>query len=210
MTSKKASGGTTPRSGAKPRGPYERKRRTLTTRITEETRQGLEAAAGDSDRSLSQEIEFRLDRSIHVDDVLSLLARDKQMAKFVRCFTEAKALIEEHQGKNVWGDFEAFTALRTAATKLLDALSPDKSNEFRPRSEEFKRSALKLREFIAAKEAQARPLSPEKEMVVLGTAAVYTITKDRMGAFNRALEEAKTSEQTKQAAEQGPQGDMQE
>ena len=94
MTSEKASGGTTPRSGSKPRGPYERKRRTLTTRITEETRQGLEAAASDSDRSLSQEIEFRLDRSIHVDDVLSLLAGDKQMAKFVRCFTEAKALID--------------------------------------------------------------------------------------------------------------------
>ncbi len=49
--------------GPKPRGPFADKRRTLTTRITDRTRQRLEDAAAATDRSLSQEIEMRLERS---------------------------------------------------------------------------------------------------------------------------------------------------
>jgi hypothetical protein len=52
------------RRGAKPRGPYEDKRQTLTTRITGEMRAKLEAAAAASGRSLSQEIELQLDRAL--------------------------------------------------------------------------------------------------------------------------------------------------
>jgi len=55
--------------GAKPKGPYEHKIRTLTTRITERTRIKLENAASMSGRSLSQEIELRLNRSLDQDDV---------------------------------------------------------------------------------------------------------------------------------------------
>jgi len=50
--------------GPKPRGPYEDKRQTLTTRITGEMRARLEAAAAASGRSLSQEIELQLDRAL--------------------------------------------------------------------------------------------------------------------------------------------------
>lgn len=56
------------RPGPKPRGPFKDKRRTLTTRITERTRQNLERAAEAADRSLSQEIEFRLERSLSDED----------------------------------------------------------------------------------------------------------------------------------------------
>jgi hypothetical protein len=52
------------RSGPKPRGPFEDKRKTLTTRITEETRAMLEAGAAASGRSLSQEIELQLERAL--------------------------------------------------------------------------------------------------------------------------------------------------
>lgn len=55
------------RPGPKPRGPFENKRRTLTTKITESTRRSLEEAAAGTDRSLSQEIEFRLERSLDQD-----------------------------------------------------------------------------------------------------------------------------------------------
>lgn len=58
-----ASKKTKARPGPKPRGPFEGKRKTLTTRITEETRRRLDEAAEANDRSLSQEIEIRLDRS---------------------------------------------------------------------------------------------------------------------------------------------------
>lgn len=51
------------RRGPKPRGPFIDKGRTLTTRITKETRDQLERAARKSNRSLSQEIEFRLEQS---------------------------------------------------------------------------------------------------------------------------------------------------
>ena len=58
----------TKRPGPQPRGPFSDKRRTLTTRITEKTRARLEDAAAASDRSLSQEIEFRLERSFEKED----------------------------------------------------------------------------------------------------------------------------------------------
>ena len=66
------------RPGPKPRGPFEGKRQTLTTRITDATRSKLEAASRDADRSLSQEIEFRLEQSFREIDVRhreTLLAR---------------------------------------------------------------------------------------------------------------------------------------
>ena len=56
------------RRGPKPRGPYIDKRKTITTRITEETRYRLEEAAKASDRSLSQEIEWRLMQSFQTED----------------------------------------------------------------------------------------------------------------------------------------------
>jgi hypothetical protein len=50
-------------TGTRPQGPFRDKRRTLTTRITDETRTKLDEAAAASGRSLAQEIELRLDRS---------------------------------------------------------------------------------------------------------------------------------------------------
>ena len=58
----------TGRRGPRPRGPFADKRKTLTTRITNKTRENLDAAAKATDRSLSQEIEFRLERSFLQDD----------------------------------------------------------------------------------------------------------------------------------------------
>ncbi len=55
------------RSGPRPRGPFADKRKTLTTRITENTRLRLEEAAAETGRSLSQEIELRLQRSFDVE-----------------------------------------------------------------------------------------------------------------------------------------------
>ncbi len=59
------------RRGPRPRGPFEDKRRTLTTRITDATRRELEAARKATGRSLSQEIEFRLDQSFRKAETLA-------------------------------------------------------------------------------------------------------------------------------------------
>jgi predicted transcriptional regulator len=56
--------------GPKPRGPYEGKRETITTRVTPGTRQKLDQTAEAADRSLSQEIELRLERSFDREDGL--------------------------------------------------------------------------------------------------------------------------------------------
>ncbi len=63
------------RPGPKPRGPFQNKRLTLTTRITEDLREKLEAAAEASGRSLSQEIELRLTQSFTADETLATAER---------------------------------------------------------------------------------------------------------------------------------------
>src|SRR6266852_2710112 len=57
-----------PMRGRIARGEYVNKSRVLSTRIREDTRKALESAAAKSKRSLSQEIEFRLRRTL-ADDI---------------------------------------------------------------------------------------------------------------------------------------------
>lgn len=86
------------RPGPKPRGPFQDKRKTLTTRITEDTRARLDAAAQQTGRSLSQEIELRLEKSFLLDD-LCLLSRgavkapEKQAASKICKGCERKFLV---------------------------------------------------------------------------------------------------------------------
>jgi hypothetical protein len=70
------------RPGPKPRGQFEDKRFTLTTRITESTRKRLEGAAENSGRSLSQEIELRLEQSFRDDEAWGG-ARTKALLQFL-------------------------------------------------------------------------------------------------------------------------------
>lgn len=63
-------------AGAKPRGPFRNKRSILTTRITNQTRRALEEASRMTGRSLSQEIEVRLEQSF-LDDEAAQLFRDR-------------------------------------------------------------------------------------------------------------------------------------
>ncbi len=56
------------RPGPKPRGPFIDKRKTMSTRLTSKTRAQLDAAAAQSGRSLSQEIELRLVLSFERDN----------------------------------------------------------------------------------------------------------------------------------------------
>src|SRR5262249_14321658 len=77
-----------PGAGRKPRGPFKGKSATLTTRITPETRAALERAAQKSGRSLSQEVEHRLDGSIRRE-------REHARNRHVRALAEAVALVTE-------------------------------------------------------------------------------------------------------------------
>jgi predicted transcriptional regulator len=93
-----------PGAGRKPRGKFKGKTATLTTRITPETREGLDRAAQESGLSLSQEVEYRLDRS---------LLRERNRAPDVLALAEAVAQVtekvQEATGKH-WRE-DAFTGV---------------------------------------------------------------------------------------------------
>ena len=126
---------TAKRPGPRPRGPFVGKRKTFPTRITEETRAGLEAAAAASDRSLSQEIEFRLEQSFAEEESRSFIATVAARgvyASFGRddIFLVARLLantiqrIEAVTGKIWMDDPEAYRQTQEACKTILEAFRP--------------------------------------------------------------------------------------
>ncbi len=71
--------------GRPPLGPFVGKRAVLNSRITQRTRQALEEAASVTGRSLSQEVEIRLEHSF-IDPMRTL--EDREMATNIRCMSE--------------------------------------------------------------------------------------------------------------------------
>jgi hypothetical protein len=127
------------RPGPKPKGPFEDKRRTLTTRITEATRLALENSAAEKGRSLSQEIEFRIECSFRDDNwldaaldaaygsrnagVLMLLGR---VMRDAGAFAEATTLpdwLDDH------GDFDAVARGLDTVIAALRPCRPAAPNE---------------------------------------------------------------------------------
>lgn len=94
-----------PGAGRKPRGEFMGKTATLTTRIKPETRAALERAAEKSGRSLSQEVEHRLDYSIRRD-------YEHNRHRHIRALAEAIAILihwVERATQKRWID-DPFTA----------------------------------------------------------------------------------------------------
>lgn len=133
--------------GPKPRGPFENKRRTLTTKITELTRRSLEDAAAATDRSLSQEIEFRLERSFLTDEA----RRDREERAYGGAHTHALLRLlgdtikgVEIQTSGTWTEDQyTFDQVRLGIQTFLDALRPTESDDDQPRMiDRFVDSAL--------------------------------------------------------------------
>jgi hypothetical protein len=99
MARKRASG-----AGRKPKGEFAGKSATITTRIRPDTRAALEAAADASKRSLSQEVEYRLRRSL--DKPAKAQRRNQALAYLITLLAEE---IEKGTGKS-WLD-DPFTSL---------------------------------------------------------------------------------------------------
>ena len=89
--------------GPKPRGPFANKRKTLTTRITERTRRRIEEAAEQTDRSLSQEIEFRLERSLSDEDLRHAEFGSEAIYKFMKTLVRVVNIVELKTG-STFGD----------------------------------------------------------------------------------------------------------
>jgi hypothetical protein len=122
-----------PGAGRKPRGPFKGKTATITTRIRPDTRTALEREAKKRGYSLSQEIERRLDASLH---------KSRDTPLYVQALAHAVTLltteIERRTGKRWFEDAFTHEALRTGIEALLFhfARTPDGQIDVPPKIEE--------------------------------------------------------------------------
>src|SRR5262245_50912099 len=100
----------------------EGKRFALGLRVTEERRRALDEAAAKSGRSISQEIELRLEQSFLDEEALG----GREMLGLFRMMAGAAMMVEERLGGRSWStDWEAFQAVREAWHKIIDGIRPD-------------------------------------------------------------------------------------
>lgn len=142
--------------GAKPQGPYEGKSKTITTRITPLTRRRLEEAAESAGRSLSQEIEFRLERSFDREDGIG----GPRTAAVLRRLGH---LAEASQSERHWLDDDAtFNAVVDWWNRTLRDMAPPVSAPIERRIQSARKWLQRLRDGIE------HPQIREKTIELLG------------------------------------------
>ena len=130
----------TGKRGPRPRGPYVDKRRTLTTRITNETRERLDAAAKATDRSLSQEIEFRLEHSFLQDDADERVREavlegiydsfgEKKTFEIMRLMASMIQMVEQSTGKSWLKDPETNIWVNRMISEAINRYGPARTDE---------------------------------------------------------------------------------
>ena len=114
------------RRGPVPRGEYSNKSRVLSTRIREDTRNSLEAAAKHSGRSLSQEIEYRLRRSFDEDKRIFELFGGRRNYAVLRLVADVmQTIYNPFRPDADWlDDPYQFDQLVTAVASVLEAVRP--------------------------------------------------------------------------------------
>ena len=103
------------RPALKPGSP---KRGSFNTRLRAEIKQQLETEAQNAGRSLSEEIEMRLEQSF-IEDMGSESTR-----KLMRALALAKEMAEMTTGKNAFRDKATAQAAHTAMTAILNSILP--------------------------------------------------------------------------------------
>lgn len=113
----------------KPRGrprlnDDERKQGALAWRPSEESRKALEEAAQKSGRTLSQEMEDRMLRTVRED---ALVGAD--LAALLRMFASAANLIEARMGAKLFDNDDVFYSVRVAWLEILEQYAPPVSED---------------------------------------------------------------------------------
>ena len=181
--------------GRPPLAPGKRRGASMGFRPKPETRGNLEEAAKANGRSMSQEVEFRLDQSFSEETYLALLCGDPDIAAFVREFLDAKRLIEAHLEKSVWEDLETHEAMQAALRRLLKQNAPSPSSNLKKKMAAYERYAEKelkswtdrdgilgLLSPLSNPEAGPKPIlkaSPVSHAHAVGRAAADVVNKDR-------------------------------
>lgn len=120
--------------GPKPADEFGDQKAVLSTRITQHTRDALEAAAALSGRPLSREVEYRLRRSFDEDEKLVDLFGGRQLFALMRAISSAMMVagtgwvssISDKSRRSVdWlNDPDAYQRVVQATNAVLEALRP--------------------------------------------------------------------------------------
>lgn len=108
--------------------PDKGKRAAIGLRTTPELKERLERIAAATGRSLSQEIEFRLERSLQEDDALRREFGDERTQRILRIMAQAAAAIEDQHGKKWHEDWDTYYAVLASwqrITQLWHPTAPD-------------------------------------------------------------------------------------
>jgi Arc-like DNA binding dprotein len=116
----------TQRLGRPPLHDGASKRAQFNTRLRQEVKKRLEQAAASAGRSLSEEIEHRLEQSLRDEEV----AGGGRLHSLFRLLGGTAGLIEEHRGAAFLDDYETFVAVSKAWQKILNAVRPAATPEF--------------------------------------------------------------------------------
>lgn len=95
------------------------KRASFGTRITEELKNRIEAAAAMSGRSTSEEIEYRLDRSFEGEKAEAEKFGGEHLVPVFQMLGAAARLVEQKAGKTAQEDWDTNLAVLEACKKLL-------------------------------------------------------------------------------------------
>lgn len=132
--------------GPAPRGEYVGKSSVFSTRIRPDLRQKLEQAAKKSGRSLSQEIEHRLRRTVVEDGKISEMFGDRRTFQLMQMMAMAIRFKGDDDRPGEWldnpDDFEIAIA---AALSVLEAVRPgpvDRKNPFLAAATKWKAAGI--------------------------------------------------------------------
>ncbi len=111
--------------GPVPRGEYVGKSSVFSTRIRPDLRKKLEQATKRTGRSLSQEIERRLNRSFVEDDKIAEVFGDRRTYVLMRMMADAIHFGHEPANLSWLDNPQEFETAISAALRVLDAIRPE-------------------------------------------------------------------------------------
>jgi hypothetical protein len=114
------------RPGRRPKGEYPEKKRVFASRIREDTWEMLQRAAAKSGRSLSQEFEFRLRRSLDDDEKIESAFGDLKTFGLMKLAAQAvKSMCDLNNLKGHWtANATAFDEALKVITRTLKGFRP--------------------------------------------------------------------------------------
>ena len=135
--------------GRPPLKPGQRKRNNVTIRLRDAMRTELQLRAAAEGRSLSEEMEVRLERSMLEEAARYEDLGGEGLYSIFRFLGSAAKLVEARTGKSLTADWDTWSAVRAAWRKLIPALGPRPSGKY-----------LKLVEAVKKRDQEVPKLFP--------------------------------------------------